>query len=59
MKTWTLKMTVTDEKSVLDYLDMLKNVFKASINLGEDMNLCSLEDPDKKERVTCTLIKKN
>ena len=58
MKTWVIKMKVTDEKSAIDYLNMLKNVFKASINLHEDMNGCCLEDTEKKERVTCDLDKK-
>ena len=55
MKKWIITIKAQDEASALVYLDMLKASFKAAVMMGSPMNATILDDPDKNEKVVCTL----
>jgi hypothetical protein len=54
MKKWLITIKAEDEASALVYLDMVKSSFKAAVIMGEPMNHCVMEDPDKGEKTVCT-----
>lgn len=57
MKTWKIKLTAVDEESAIVYLDVLKKNFSASVRMKEDMTICDLGNPKKKESLKCVLVK--
>lgn len=58
MKTWEVKIRVPDEKTAVDYLQMLITGFRSSVIIGQDMDSYVIEDPKKKEHLICHLTKK-
>lgn len=57
MKTWEVKIKASDEKTALEYLQMLITGFKASVTINQDMDSYVIEDPKKKESLICRLTK--
>ena len=58
MKKWKVTIRVPDETKAIEYLEKLIEGFKAANELKQPMNYLLLETSDKKESLTCQLIKK-
>lgn len=57
MKTWKIEIKAPDEHTALQYLNMLRTQFGASVVLKEDMKGCVIQDTEKKESLLCRLYK--
>lgn len=59
MKKWKVTIRVPDEIKAIEYLEKLIEGFKAADKLKQPMDYLFLENKDKKECLTCQLIKKS